>query len=252
MNQLNRGEPDWGRFLLRKAEGYLNSQQFGVLWLGQGSMASDGTAEVDLSGTDVIGYSNVSDLAGGQLFAFADRNGLSAVNVGSVFSNLDGLSRKLRVRYDTPSFAGFTLSSSYGTQVVPEPTEIDVWDVALRYAGEFGGFKMASAVAYSDTGSANRYDGSLSVLFVPTGISVTAAGGYDDGLDSPGGRYLYGKLGYQRQFLEQGVTAISIDAYTGDDIATARLRELFVGRPGGPELRLLPGASLSRVPVLRV
>ena len=48
VNQLNRGEPDWDRYLTRKAEAYLNSQQFGVLWVGQGSMASDGTAEVDL------------------------------------------------------------------------------------------------------------------------------------------------------------------------------------------------------------
>src|SRR6185312_12366540 len=115
-----------------------------------------------------------------------------------VFNDFDGDGRKLRVRYDTPSFAGFTLSGSYGTEVVPEPTGVDVWDVALRYAGEFAGLRIASAIAYSDTGSANRYDGSISILSVPTGISVTAAGGYDQRSGGADRRYVYGKLGYQR------------------------------------------------------
>ena len=221
VNQLNRGNPDWDRLLLRKAEGYLNSKQYGVLWLGQGSTASDGTAEVDLSGTEVIGYASIGELAGGQLFAFSHAGGLSDTDVGDVFNDLDGNGRKLRARYDTPSFAGFTLSGSYGTEVVPEPTGVDVWDVALRYAGEFAGFRIASAVAYSNTGSANRYDGSISILSVPTGISVTAAGGYDQRLGRADGRYLYGKLGYQRQFFDSGVTAFSLDVYSGHDIKTA-------------------------------
>ena len=221
VNQLNRGEPDWDRYLTRKAEGYLNSEQFGVLWVGQGSMASDGTAEVDLSGTDVIGYSSISDFAGGQLFAFSRDGGLSAISVGSAFSNFDGLGRKVRVRYDTPTLAGFTLSGSYGREMIPEDTGIDVWDVALRYAGEFGGFKVASAVAYSDTGSADRYDGSVSVLHLPTGISVTGAAGYDARDDGVNAQYLYGKLGYQRSFFDVGATAFAVDVYSGDDIHTA-------------------------------
>lgn len=221
VNQLNRGDPDWDRYLVRKAEGYLNSDQFGVLWIGQGSMASDGTAEVDLSGTDVIGYSSISDLAGGQLFAYSRDRGLSPISVGTAFTNYDGLGRKVRVRYDTPSIAGFTLSGSYGSEMIPEDSGIDVWDVALRYAGEFGAFKVASAAAYSDTGSADRYDGSVSVLHVPTGISVTGAAGYDAREDGVDGRYLYGKLGYQRSFFDVGATALAVDIYSGDDIGTA-------------------------------
>lgn len=221
VNQLNRGDPDWDRYLTRKAEAYLNSQQFGVLWVGQGSMASDGTAEVDLSGTDVVGYSSIADLAGGQLFAYSRDGGLSPVSVGSAFTNMDGLGRKVRVRYDTPSLAGFTLSGSYGREMIPEDTGIDVWDVALRYAGEFGGFKVASAVAYSDTGSADRFDGSISVLHLPTGISVTGAAGYDARHDGVDASYLYGKLGYQRSFFDVGATALAVDIYSGDDIHTA-------------------------------
>lgn len=221
VNQENRGDPDWERYLTRKAEAYLNSQTYGVLWLGQGSMASDGSAEVDLSGTDVIGYSSISDFAGGQLFNYSGGGGLSSIKVGSAFSNLDGLGRKVRVRYDTPSIANFILSGSYGTEMIPEETGVYVWDIALRYAGEFGAFKVASAVAYSDTGSANRYDGSVSLLHVPSGVSVTGAIGYNAGDDGVDGRYFYGKLGYQHSFFDVGATAFAVDVYSGDDINTA-------------------------------
>ena len=252
VNRLNRGDPDWDRYLLRKAEGYFNSKQTGVLWLGQGSTASDGTAEIDLSGTEVIGYASIGELAGGQLFAFTHAGGLSDIDVGDVFNDFDGDGRKLRARYDTPAFAGFTLSGSYGTEVVPEPTGVDVWDVALRYAGEFAGFRIASAIAYSDTGSANRYDGSISILSVPTGISVTAASGYDQRSGGADGRYFYGKLGYQRQFFDSGVTAFSLDIYSGHDIKTAGSESFSWGGSAGSEFRLLPDAGVSRLPVLRI
>ena len=113
VNQLNRDDFDWETDLLRKAEVYLESENFGKLWLGQGSMASDATAEVDLSGTVVVGYSLVSDMAGGPFFRLDDGD-LSSVHVKDAFTNFDGLGRKLRVRYDTPKFAGFSLATSVG------------------------------------------------------------------------------------------------------------------------------------------
>ena len=39
------------------------------------------------------------------------------------------------VRYDSPTFAGFSLSASYG--------EDDDWEVAGRYSGTVGDFKLA-------------------------------------------------------------------------------------------------------------
>jgi len=184
-------------------------------------MASDRTAEVDLSGTTVIGHSGVSDLAGGQLFAIKG-GGLSGFNVRDVFTNLDGLGRKLRVRYDTPTVAGFMLSGSYGTQVIPERTDIDSWDAALRYAGAFGAFRVAGAVAYSGKGHERRpygvYDGSVSVLHVPSGISLTAASGHNDRKDGSDRTFIYGKVGLQRDVIPVGATALSADVYNGDGI----------------------------------
>ena len=101
VSQLNE-EPDWDfpATNIRKAEVAFANEHFGKLWLGQGSMASDGSAEVDNSGTAVIAYSSISDTAGGYFFRFPG-DGLSDITVGSSFSNFDGLGRKLRVRYDT-------------------------------------------------------------------------------------------------------------------------------------------------------
>ena len=47
------------------------------------------------------------------------------------------------VRYDSPTFAGFSASASWGDD--------DVWDVGLRYAGEVVGFKLAATVVYAES-----------------------------------------------------------------------------------------------------
>jgi hypothetical protein len=218
VNQENKGDYDWETHLLRKAEVYLESKEYGKFWFGQGSMASDETAEVDLSGTSVVGYSLLSDMAGGPFFRLSDGT-LSTVHVKDAFTNYDGLSRKLRVRYDTPSLGGFSLATSVGTQVVPDTTDVAVWDVALRYDETFAEFKLGGAVAFSRPGDGNStYDASMSLLHLATGISLTLAGGYSD-KEAVDGRYGYVKLGYQADIFEVGKTAFSVDAYFGKDIA---------------------------------
>ncbi len=47
------------------------------------------------------------------------------------------------VRYDTPTFGGFSASASWG--------EDDTWALSGRYAGEFNGVKLAAAVGYVDS-----------------------------------------------------------------------------------------------------
>jgi predicted porin len=46
------------------------------------------------------------------------------------------------VRYDSPTFAGFSLSNSYG--------EDDMWDIAVRYAADWGSFKLSAAYGFSN------------------------------------------------------------------------------------------------------
>ncbi|MEP3945052.1 porin [Ascidiaceihabitans sp.] len=196
----------------RKLEIFL-AGNFGTLYLGQGQTASDGTSEQDLSGTTVVGYSGVADFAGGLLLRQADGT-LTAINVGSVFANFDGQSRRDRVRYDTNKFGGFSLSAGFNDN--------EGGDIALRYAETLGSVKLAAALAYSRTDTLSRVNGSISGLHEPSGLSLTLAAGRDD-LDA-GGRdpeFGYLKVGYQTDKISKwGKTAFSVDYYDGSDIAS--------------------------------
>ena len=176
VNQLNRGDFDWDTDLLRKAEAYVNSEDLGKLWLGQGSMASDGTAEVDLSGTTVVGYSLVADMAGGPFFRLDDGDALRSARQGCIHEFRRSWPQVARSLRHAEFLGGFSLATSVGTQMVPDETNVTVWDIAARYDNTIDDFKVAGAVAFSEPGEDHRsYDGSVSFLHEPTGLSLTVA-----------------------------------------------------------------------------
>ena len=200
----------------RKMEFWVG-HKIGKAWLGQGDMASNGTAEVDLSGTDVANYSSVSDVGGsfefqdsGDSIVKLDSTGAPILNadgdpvpisVGGSRSNFDGLSRQDRVRYDTPTFAGFTASGSVAGS--------SRWDAALRYAGDFGWAKLAAAGAWADFGTSsktddNRLSTSASMLF-DFGLNLTVAYAKQK-QDATDPWNIYGKVGYQ--FLEKHAASV--------------------------------------------
>jgi hypothetical protein len=209
------GDWDIERTNLRKAEAIITSDDHGTLWLGQGGMATDSIAEIDFSGTSVIAYSLIPDLAGGQFFRFDD-GALSSVTIGRVFANFDG-SRRLRARYDTPAFAGFTLSGAYGQEVLTRGDDKDYFDAALRWSQDFEQVKVGAGVGYNWKGSdTETVATSASALHASTGLNFTlAAGAETEGGD---GEYIYGKLGLMRDFFSFGATSLSVDAYFGGDI----------------------------------
>jgi predicted porin len=185
-------------FTERKIEFWV--EKWGRLWVGQGDMASNGTSEVDLSGTDVAAYSDIGAVGGS--FEFQDDGDEIDVTVGGSRSNFDGLSRRDRLRYDSPKWAGFYASGSVG--------QGDIWDVAARYAGDFGWAKLAAAAAYSDGGTRFDYDGqfssSASLLF-DFGLNLTASYATRDS-DAHGDDpwNIFGKVGYK--FLEKHAASV--------------------------------------------
>jgi hypothetical protein len=184
-------------FSERKIEFWV--EKWGRLWLGQGDMASNGTSEVDLSGTGVTGYSGVADVGGS--FEFQKNGEGIGVRVGGSRSNFDGLSRKDRVRYDTPKFWGFYGSGAVGNS--------SICDAALRYAGDFGWAKFAAAGAYADFGTSsstndNIFSSSASMLF-DFGLNLTASYAYRK-QDGTNPWNLFGKVGYK--FLEKHAASI--------------------------------------------
>jgi hypothetical protein len=202
---------------IRKIDNRLSSPGFGSFWFGQGDMASNHTAEVDLSGTTVIGYSAVADSAGGQLLRRAD-GVLSDITVKDAFTNCDGLSRQVRLRYDTPLWSGLGLRTSYGRNLLsdsPSVREQDLFDIAATYETQSEDFKVLAQTAYSWKGSDTTiFDGSGSLLHVPTGLSVTAAAGRQDQAGAVGS-YGYIKVGWQGDLVAWGKTAVALDWYSG-------------------------------------
>ncbi len=189
----------------RKLDLFFDHDDLGKLSLGQGDTASNGATEVDLSGTTVVGYSDVASLAGGLNF-----NG-STVTIANAFNNLDGLSREDRIRYDTPSFSGFRASTSLG----PDSER----DVALRFGGKFGDAQVRAAAFYADSEAQNEsYGGSASVLV--NGFNATLAyAEEDDGRPGADQKMYYGKLGYKFSMFEFGGSAVAVDYARHDDVA---------------------------------
>ncbi len=189
-------------FTERKMEFYVEHTKFGKLSLGQGDTASNSTSEVDLSGTDVVNYSSIEDMAGG--FNFRTGDDVVVTSVGSAFSNFDGYSRRDRIRYDTPKFGPVYFSTSYMNG--------QSWDLAGRFAYEWEGVgKLAAAAHYTGADTQRdpfkQYSGSISFLH-SSGFNITVSGG---GRNDVSGRdedpyNLYGKLGYKF-----GKWALSVD-----------------------------------------
>jgi len=226
VNQNSKRNVGNDNFTQRKLELYVDNKQLGRLTLGQGDTASNGTSEQDLSGTTVIGYSGVTDFAGGLFVRDSNTNALTGLTINKVTSNLDGLSRDDRIRYDTPKFSGFSLATSAVAD--------DRYDVALFYGDRLGDVEVRGAVSYaSASGTANAFDivnGSVSALHVPSGVSATfAAGTRDTDNQDNDTTFYYGKLGYQTNFFDFGKTAISADLYYGEEFVTADDETFSVG-----------------------
>ena len=205
---------------LREAMAWVEHSRLGRVSMGHGSTAANNIILIDLSGkgmaasndvrlhssgfrlngfppgtTNPDGYASTSATAGGTWGAFFQGSSGDWLN-----------ERNEHIQYRTPTIAGFTLGASFG--------EDNYWDVALRYAGEFNGVRIAGGIGYSVR---SEYDatataaaatapaaaiptvasgglfcnincskeleqlaGSLSIRHMPTGLFFTGAAGHRD------------------------------------------------------------------------
>lgn len=201
-DDVNTGKESFSE---RKLEFWVKNKGAGKFSVGQGSTASDGVAEADLSGTGVISGSGSGGAMGADV-KFVDSNGERTKKVDAIFDNLDGQSRKDRLRYDSPSFGGFQISSSI--QSDKDDGESGPWDLALRYGADLDGFEVEAVAAQWTNGDDTGMGASASVL-APSGTSVTLAySTEEDGDDSA--RFTYGKLGQKFDISSVGGTAVSV------------------------------------------
>ncbi|MCC7252188.1 porin [Hyphomicrobium sp.] len=208
---------------LRHSAWYLESATFGKLTVGQTSAPNDGITELTLAKTITVSK---------PIQIFTPNSGFAIRRNGSIAGNLTwgNLSpvgpgegdRFNIVRYDTPVFAGFTASAAWG--------EDDLWSLALRYAGEFGGFKLAGGIGYGEYSDTSRSLGhtagfggqgdelglSVSALHVATGLFATFAYGEAERFNGEEYENWHIQAGIQRKWVPLGATTLYGEYYEGD------------------------------------
>jgi hypothetical protein len=186
---------------IRDTTVWLRHSQLGMIKVGHGSTATDNLVLIDLGGMsgastpDVALYNGGFRMVTGGVITGTPASPLNARTWSNIILGGESwdTARRNHVMYETPTLAGFTVQAAFG--------EDNYWDVALRYAGEFGGFRLAFGIGYQEdtefnlaagafpgdatfctaTSDCNRKEtqlkGSASILHVPTGLFVTGAAG---------------------------------------------------------------------------
>ena len=218
---------------MRKASWYVQSKTYGRLTVGRESTADSGITTINLARVNAPRFDDFND-------RMLVRDPTGAVYAGITYDdtvspwsyNPPSSVRKNGIRYDSPTFAGFTFSSTYADD--------DYWSVALRYANEFNGIRFAAGIAYGWHNDPDQEDGctavagnadceawgiGASVMHVPTGLFVSA--GYGEVKDNNRGavataiddeeHHWVVTFGMERKFFALGKTTIYATYYESEN-----------------------------------
>jgi hypothetical protein len=226
---------------------FVASESLGKVAVGKNMLAAKSAAMfTDLSGTQIIANYVLFD-GGGFLLrqsgAFVGNN-LKWGDFGYCYSqqrpwggDCDGIVME-GVRYDSPTFAGFSMAASYGKD--------DDWEVAGRYNGELAGFKVSLGVGYSVNTDEDTQPPPVSfrkdseffqaggyVEHLATGLFLHAIYGQEDnnneitldGFTEPNTHQWYVKGGIREQWLPLGHTVLYGEyAWYIDQLSPAALK----------------------------
>jgi predicted porin len=140
-------EVDAGGLDIRQSTWWIQSTRFGRIWLGQTDQTTERITEINLSATNLFlkhyGRWNSS-------FRLYAPNGTLSNNTWGQILPQSGFTgegvpgegdRWNLIKYESPEFGGFVASAAWGDD--------DFWDVAVRYAAEHAGFKLAGGIGYA-------------------------------------------------------------------------------------------------------
>ena len=257
---------------LRHSAWWLANKQFGKIWVGQTSEATDGITEANTANTGHVttpSWGNTYGDGGSGFFLRRKDGGLSGLQWGDfgtsgVSQGVPGEGHRLNViKYETPAIAGFIGSASWG--------EDDVWSAALRYGGEVSGFKIAAGVGYTswtdhNVASDNRGAGdtqeiglSASLLHLATGLFATGAWGRleDDGLAAlyptrvvdDETSFFFVQAGIEKKFISIGKTTVfgeyfNLDRGAGFNPVVGGATPLVPGNLGPGTLTDIAGSEI--------
>ncbi|MEQ1716010.1 MAG: porin [Hyphomicrobium sp.] len=209
---MNQGSDDFSQGLnVQMSYWYVQSKELGKISVGKQAHAAKSAAMfTDQSGTQM--FDNYTFLAGFPQFTVrsgGDLNpapltwgqfGFCYAQALPIGGDCNGIVMN-GVRYDTPVFAGFSASASWG--------EDDFWEIATRYAGEFGGFKVFFGAGYSEFSDEGTTGPQVAAI---KDSNVFQAGGYIQHLAT--GLFLHGAYGSEKNngtVLFNGRTALDSD-----------------------------------------
>jgi predicted porin len=209
---------------------YLQSKDLGKVSVGRAAQAAKSAGMfTDLSGTQII--DNYTFLDGFPQFKLRTSSGaLSSLTWGQLGfcytqgaplgGDCNGIVMN-GVRYDTPTFAGFSASASWG--------EDDFWELAARYSGEVAGFKVAAGIGYTVMNDEKTsfavpaahkdsefFQAGVYIQHIGTGLFIHGIYGEEDnngtaltsGLIEPNSDQYYVKAGIRRKVLPFGATIV--------------------------------------------
>jgi predicted porin len=173
---------------------FIKSDQLGKVSVGKQSQASDNTA-ILVDGSGSLVPANWVSFDVNSFFLRNSANGAFTTLQwgaagGCVWGDCNGLPTN-SVRYDSPTWGGFSVSASWG--------EDDFWDVAARYAGEWPEhqIKVSVAAAFSHVSDFSNFGIPVSVSVntaQPAGSDYFQIGAYAEHI--PTGLFIYGAYGH--------------------------------------------------------
>ena len=156
---------------IRHSAWWIDNKQLGRLWVGETSSATDGITEINLAntipaGNDPSAWGGGYRLRGpGGFVSTLTWNNITPSFAGSWAMDGD---RNNVVKYVSPTIAGFIFSAAWG--------EDDMWDVALRYAGEFSGIRIAAGVGYKQHNDNVGKNGADGIICADIAVDPTQSG----------------------------------------------------------------------------
>jgi hypothetical protein len=208
------GDNAWG---MRKTEITFAHKAAGKLSLGQGSSAGDGASTQSLGSWGPS--MSAQGAAGTGNTALTNSAGVSqSVLAKSANASYDP-GRVDRVRYDTPSFGGFALNASLGSQTNSA--------VGATYGGKFGGVQVAAAAFYSrsDGAGASGVEGTMGgSVAVKHDSGISAHLGYTKETSISGvieGKEIHGGIGYAASLTNLGTTGFAVNYTQSDDTTSS-------------------------------
>ncbi len=195
---------------LRDSTVWLRDAHLGMVKIGHGSTATDNLILIDLGGVSAAGTPDIGLYIGGMLIT----SGASTTTTSTWNSKIRGTgetwdtTRRNHILYESPTLHGFTMQAAVA--------EDNYWDIALRYAGEFNGVRLAAGIGYQeDTELAvanekrSQLKGSASVLHVSTGLFANfAAGTTEEDVSGDEGDFWHLTVGLARNHFGIGNTVL--------------------------------------------